>query len=121
MITCEHDRGQTGASTCKSNISLLDRSKVLRADYKETTISSPPFRSFYFLFLAFCLQAPLLTYSLLPSTMRYLTLLPVLAIAVAAHGTVEKRAQPGVPQPVPVDLRPLTWGDVNIIQTTGKR
>ncbi|GJJ69459.1 hypothetical protein EMPS_01805 [Entomortierella parvispora] len=50
--------------------------------------------------------------------MRYLTLLPVLAIAVAAHGTFEKRAQPGVPQPVPVDLRPLTWGDVNIIQTT---
>ncbi|KAF9208791.1 hypothetical protein BGZ49_007541, partial [Haplosporangium sp. Z 27] len=52
--------------------------------------------------------------------MRVLTLLPLLAVAVAAHGHshVEKRSQPGVPQPVPVDLRPLTWGDVNIIQTT---
>ncbi|KAG0002266.1 hypothetical protein BGZ79_003319 [Entomortierella chlamydospora] len=51
--------------------------------------------------------------------MRALTLLLLLAVAVAAHDrTVEKRSQPGVPQPDPVDLKPLTWGDVNIIQTT---
>ncbi|KAF9115340.1 hypothetical protein BGX27_008221 [Mortierella sp. AM989] len=52
--------------------------------------------------------------------MRLLTLLPLLAAAVAAHGHshVEKRSQPGAPQPIPVDLKPLTWGDVNIIQTT---
>ncbi|KAF8937948.1 hypothetical protein BGZ58_001879 [Dissophora ornata] len=50
--------------------------------------------------------------------MRFLTVLPLLAVAVAAHGHFEKRVQPGAPQPTPVDLRPLTWGDVNIIQTT---
>ncbi|KAG0054400.1 hypothetical protein BGZ83_011300 [Gryganskiella cystojenkinii] len=53
--------------------------------------------------------------------MRFLALLPVLALVVAAHPHaehVEKRAQPGAPQPTPVDLRPLTWGDVNFIHTT---
>lgn len=58
--------------------------------------------------------------------MRFLALLPLLAVAVAAHGHghdddshIEKRSQPGAPQPNPVDLSPLTWGDVNIIHTTG--
>jgi hypothetical protein len=58
--------------------------------------------------------------------MRLLALLPLLAVAVAAHGHghdddshLEKRSQPGAPQPNPVDLTPLTWGDVNIIHTTG--
>jgi len=78
------------------------------------------FPSFLF-FFPLVFKPPYLLPPLLPYTMRYLTLLPVLAIAVAAHGAFEKRAQPGVPQPVPVDLRPLTWGDVNIIQTTGKK
>ncbi|KAF9138054.1 hypothetical protein BG015_002524 [Linnemannia schmuckeri] len=57
--------------------------------------------------------------------MRFLALLPLLAVAVAAHGHghdddshIEKRSQPGAPQPNPVDLSPLTWGDVNIIHTT---
>ncbi|KAI7826568.1 Metallo-dependent phosphatase-like protein [Gamsiella multidivaricata] len=50
--------------------------------------------------------------------MRLLTLLPLLAATVAAHGLIEKRVQPGAPQPDPVDLKPLIWGDVNIIQTT---
>ncbi|KAF9086187.1 hypothetical protein BGX29_001539 [Mortierella sp. GBA35] len=53
--------------------------------------------------------------------MRLLALLPLMAVAVAAHGHdnhFEKRSQPGAPQPNPVDLSPLTWGDVNIIHTT---
>ncbi|KAF9372080.1 hypothetical protein CPB97_001475 [Podila verticillata] len=53
--------------------------------------------------------------------MRLLTLLPLLAVA-AAHVEhtehLERRAQPGVPTPKPVDLRPLEWGDVNVISTT---
>ncbi|CAO3575183.1 unnamed protein product [Mortierella alpina] len=39
------------------------------------------------------------------------------AVAVA-HGPMGKRSQPGVPQPDPIPLRPLEWGQVNIIHTT---
>jgi len=53
--------------------------------------------------------------------MRLLALLPLLAVA-AAHVEhiehLERRSQPGVPTPKPVDLRPLEWGDVNVISTT---
>ncbi|KAG0237984.1 Metallo-dependent phosphatase-like protein [Mortierella sp. GBAus27b] len=50
--------------------------------------------------------------------MRLLALLPLLAVAAAHVEHIERRSQPGVPQPNPVDLRPLEWGDLNIISTT---
>ncbi|KAK3819582.1 MAG: Metallo-dependent phosphatase-like protein [Benniella sp.] len=52
--------------------------------------------------------------------MRLLALLPLLAVvaAHADHAHIERRSQPGVPKPEPVDLRPLEWGDLNIISTT---
>ncbi|KAG0009151.1 hypothetical protein BGZ82_004180, partial [Podila clonocystis] len=50
--------------------------------------------------------------------MRLLALLPLLAVAAAHVEHIERRSQPGVPTPKPVDLRPLEWGDVNVISTT---
>ncbi|KAI1292405.1 hypothetical protein EDD11_008788 [Mortierella claussenii] len=50
--------------------------------------------------------------------MRLLVLLPLLAVAAAHVDHLERRSQPGVPQPIPVDLRPLEWGDLNVISTT---
>ncbi|KAF9436727.1 hypothetical protein BGZ76_003126 [Entomortierella beljakovae] len=50
--------------------------------------------------------------------MGILPVLPLLAAAAAAHRNehIEKRSQPSVPPPTLVDLKPLTWSDVNIIQ-----
>ncbi|KAG0224927.1 hypothetical protein BGW42_004753 [Actinomortierella wolfii] len=48
--------------------------------------------------------------------MRFLVVLPLVAALASAH--LERRSQPGAIQPPPVDLRPLTWGDVNFISTT---
>ncbi|KAF9113236.1 hypothetical protein BGX27_001983 [Mortierella sp. AM989] len=50
--------------------------------------------------------------------MRFLTLLPLLAVAAAHIEHLEPRSQPGVPKPIPVDLRPLQWGELNVISTT---
>ncbi|KAF9436911.1 hypothetical protein BGZ76_002575 [Entomortierella beljakovae] len=50
--------------------------------------------------------------------MRFLALLPLLAVAAAHVENIERRSQPGAPQPVPVDLTPLQWGDLNVISTT---
>ncbi|KAG0289228.1 hypothetical protein BGZ98_003930, partial [Dissophora globulifera] len=50
--------------------------------------------------------------------MRLLALLPLLAVAAAHVEQIERRSQPGAPQPTPVDLRPLEWGDLNVISTT---
>ncbi|KAG0209374.1 hypothetical protein BGX28_010362 [Mortierella sp. GBA30] len=50
--------------------------------------------------------------------MRLLALLPLLAVAAAHVEHLERRSQPGAAQPKPVDLRPLQWGDVNVISTT---
>ncbi|KAF9408232.1 hypothetical protein BGZ94_002385 [Podila epigama] len=50
--------------------------------------------------------------------MRLLAILSLLAVASAHVEHLERRAQPGVPKPKPVDLRPLEWGDVNVIATT---
>ncbi|KAF9157729.1 hypothetical protein DFQ26_008415 [Actinomortierella ambigua] len=48
--------------------------------------------------------------------MRLLVVLPLFAAFASAN--LERRAQPGAVQPPPVELRPLTWGDVNFISTT---
>ncbi|KAG0266846.1 hypothetical protein BG011_000461 [Mortierella polycephala] len=48
----------------------------------------------------------------------WLLLVPLLTTLVVAHAPLEKRSQPGAPQPDPIKLRPLVWGDLNIIQTT---
>ncbi|KAF9586503.1 hypothetical protein BGW38_003628 [Lunasporangiospora selenospora] len=45
-------------------------------------------------------------------------LIAVAFIALATAAPVHKRLQPGAIQPDPVRLRPLTWGQINIIQTT---
>ncbi|KAG0369946.1 hypothetical protein BGZ54_008341 [Gamsiella multidivaricata] len=50
--------------------------------------------------------------------MRLLALLPLLAVASAHVVPIERRSQPGAPQPDPIDLRPLEWGDLNVISTT---
>ncbi|KAF9956184.1 hypothetical protein BGZ72_002966 [Mortierella alpina] len=52
--------------------------------------------------------------------MHFSPLLHFLAVAALAraHVPMGRRFQPGVPHPDPVHLRPLTWGQVNIIHTT---
>ncbi|KAF8940963.1 hypothetical protein BGZ58_003695 [Dissophora ornata] len=50
--------------------------------------------------------------------MRLLAILPLLAVAAAHVEHVERRSQPGAAVPTPVDLRPLEWGDLNVISTT---
>ncbi|ORZ22805.1 Metallo-dependent phosphatase-like protein [Lobosporangium transversale] len=50
--------------------------------------------------------------------MRLLILLPLLAVATAHVEHFEKRSQPGVSHPDPANLRPLEWGELNVISTT---
>ncbi|KAG0346799.1 hypothetical protein BG004_000786 [Podila humilis] len=50
--------------------------------------------------------------------MRLLAILPLLVVVAAHIEHLEPRSQPGVPTPKPVDLRPLEWGDINVISTT---
>ncbi|GJJ76673.1 hypothetical protein EMPS_09032 [Entomortierella parvispora] len=50
--------------------------------------------------------------------MRFLALLSLVAVAAAHVEHLEPRSQPGAAKPTPVDLRPLVWGDLNVISTT---
>ena len=50
--------------------------------------------------------------------MRFLALLSLVAVAAAHSEHLEPRSQPGAAKPTPVDLRPLQWGDLNVISTT---
>ncbi|KAF9945604.1 hypothetical protein BGZ65_010568, partial [Modicella reniformis] len=50
--------------------------------------------------------------------MHLLVFLPLLAVVAAYVEHIERRSQPGVPQPTSVNLRPLEWGDFNVISTT---
>jgi len=50
--------------------------------------------------------------------MRFFALLSLVAVATAHVHHLEPRSQPGAVKPTPVDLRPLEWGDLNVISTT---
>ena len=50
--------------------------------------------------------------------MRFLALLSLVAVAAAHIEHLEPRSQPDAAKVAPVDLRPLEWGDLNVISST---